>query len=158
MINAKMGDTGDQRAFDHIGRIKPSAQADFDDAGIGLRAGKGQKCRRCCRFEKAGIDPVGLIEHFGQQTGEFAIVNQRSGNPDPFVETHQMRARIDMRLLTGCFDCRAQKGAGRTLSIGPRNMEHRGQGGFRIAEPVEKRGNALQAQRVAPGRKLGKAV
>ena len=65
MIEREVGDAGDERAFDHVGRIQPAAQTDFQDAGVGGRTRKGEECRGRCRdLEEAWLDARAGVEHF----------------------------------------------------------------------------------------------
>ena len=125
MIEPELRDAADRRCLDHVGRVEPTAQPHFDDAGIGGRAAEGEEGGGRRHLEEARAEIVGDREHFAQQRREFGILDQLAGNPDPLVEADEVRAGINMRAQPRRFDCGAQIGAGRPLPVGPRDVEHR---------------------------------
>ena len=136
VIDAECSNAAHQRVGDHVGRIQPAAKADFENAGIGRRAGKGEESRRRGNFEEAGADCFALchVQHFAQQFGQQVVGNQGSGDADAFVETAQVRAGEDVYGLACGLERGAQERAGRSLAVGSGNMEYRRQCGFGMAK------------------------
>jgi hypothetical protein len=97
-------------------------------------------------LEEAWIEPVTGIEHFCQQLGEQLVGDQLTGNADALVVTHEMRLDRRVDRLAVRFEHRPQVGAGRSLAVGPGDMEHRRQPRLRIAEPREQRADRLQPE------------
>ena len=58
MVEREVGDAGDQRLVDDIGRIEPAAEPDFEDAGVGRRPREGEQRDRGRDFEEARLDPA----------------------------------------------------------------------------------------------------
>ena len=96
MVDAKRRNSTCDRAFENIGCVKPSAQTDFNDAGVCGRAGKGKECNGGGDFEEARLQSLGLVEHFRQQRRKRCVVDQLPCNADSFVKVHKMRAGINM--------------------------------------------------------------
>ena len=63
-----------------------------------------------------------------------------------------MRAGEDVKLVSRCFERRAEEGDGRTLAVGPGHVQHRRQAILRPAEAIEKIANALQTEPIPGGR------
>ncbi len=158
VVDSQSGDAARGGRGEHVGCIEPSAEPDLDDAGIGGGARKGEEGGGGRRLEKARRDILAAVEHLGEQRRERGVGDQAAGNADPLVETHEMRAGIGVDALAVGFEHRAQEGDGRALAVGPRDMEHRRQREVRIAEPPEQRGDARQAEHVAPRRKHFQSV
>src|SRR3546814_19334400 len=70
MVDAQLGYPACGGRGNDVGRVQPPAQAHLDDAGIGGRAGKRQKCGRGRRFEKADLVVAVPVEHLAAQRGE----------------------------------------------------------------------------------------
>lgn len=158
MIDAKLGDAGNEWAGDDVGRVEPAAQADLDNAGVGRGTGEGEKSGCGGNFEEACADVAGDIEHFPEQGGEGVVVDQVAGDADSFVEADEMRAGIDMRGEAGGLDRGAEKGAGRAFAVGAGDMEDRWQAVLRVAETGEQRRDALKAKDVGTGGERPEAV
>src|SRR3546814_447671 len=113
MVDAQLGYPACGGRGNDVGRVQPPAQAHLDDAGIGGRAGKRQKCGRGRRFEKADLVVAVRVEHLGEQRGERLVLDQASGKSDTLVEPDKVRAGIDMDLVARRLQTGAQIGAGR---------------------------------------------
>ena len=126
MVEAEAGDGSDQRPFDDVGGIEPTAKADFEDAGIGGGAGERQAGDGGRRLEEAWLDAFTDLANLAKQCREFGIFDQAAGDPDALVEADQMRAGEGMDLVAGGFERRPQEGAGRALAVGAGDMEEGG--------------------------------
>ena len=149
VIEAEAGDPADQRRFDDVGRVEPSAEADLEDAGVGRRAGEGEQGGGGGDFEEARIDSVAGVERFGEQSGELIVLDQLSGDADAFVEADEVRAGEDVDRVPGGLERGAQESAGRTLAVGAGDMEDGRKPVLRPAEAVEQRGDAVEPEAVA---------
>jgi hypothetical protein len=125
VVQAEAGDSAHQRPFDHVGRVEPTAQSDFDDAGVGGGASKGEEGHRSGHLEEARFDFIARVEHFGEQSGEEIILDQLAGEADAFVEPHQVRAGENMTGEARRLDCGAEEGAGRAFAVGAGDVKHR---------------------------------
>ena len=123
MVVAELGDAADQRRLDDVGRVEPAAQPDLDDAGVGGRAGEGEKGGGGGRLEEAQLHRAGRFEHLGQDGGQRLILDQPPGEADALVEADEMRAGIDMGLEPRRLQRGAQEGAGRALAVGAGDVE-----------------------------------
>ena len=130
----------------HVGRIEPPAEADFDHAGIGGSAREFGECGGNRNLEEARIEILADIEHFAQQIRQPIVLDQFACKSNAFVIAHQMRAGGNMDRIPFRFQHCAQEGAGRSFAIGPGDMEHGGQPPMWVAEPVEQRADGLQAK------------
>ncbi len=158
MVDAELGDAADQRRGDDVGRVQPAAKADFDDAGIGRMFGKGKEGHRRRHLEEARPDVARNIEHAGEIGGQRIIRDQRSVQPDPLIEAHQMGGGEHMDAAPFRLQRGAQEGAGRAFAVGARDMEHRRQRAMRVAQPLQQAGDAVQPQYVRPRRQCGEPV
>ncbi len=84
----------------HIGRIEPSAKANFHDASIGWNARKLQKCRSDRDLEETAIQPFGCVKDFFKQGSKPVICDQFARDPKPLVIAHKMGAGGDMNAIT----------------------------------------------------------
>ena len=155
MVDAERGDAANGRRGDDIGRVEPSAQTYLDDARIGWRSRKGEEGGSCGDLKEARLQSVGMVQNFGEQRSKGRVVNQFSGNPDPFVKADQMRAGINMSGQPRRFDRPPQKRAGRTFAIRSRHVEYRRQIMMRVAQPFKQSRNPLQPQDIASRREHG---
>ena len=83
MVEREVGDAGDQRALDDVGRIEPAAEPDLEDAGVGGRARESEEGGGGRDFEEARLDARARVEHLGEQRGQLFVVDQparRSGS------------------------------------------------------------------------------
>ena len=78
-------------AVEHVGRIKPPAKANLDNAGVGWNAVKSEEIGGGSNFEKAGGEVFALIQHFLEQVRQQIILDQFSGHANALVIAHQMR-------------------------------------------------------------------
>ena len=92
MIEREVGDAGDQRMLDDIGRIESAAEPDFQNAGVGGGSGECEHGGGGRDLEEARLDALAGIEHLGKQSGQWFVVDQLSGDADPFVEADEVRA------------------------------------------------------------------
>src|SRR3546814_13578348 len=66
VVDAELGDAGDERVRDDVGRVEPPAEPDLDDAGVGGGARESEEGDRGRHLEEARLEPVGLVERFLQ--------------------------------------------------------------------------------------------
>ena len=136
--------------LDHIRRIKPPTEADFQQDDIRRIARKQQQAGRRGDFEycnwRAGIGALAFL----QRRCKFVVGHEPAltGCPDPkaFVETHQMRRGVGMYTLARSLQSRAQKSDCRPLAVGPGNMDHRRQFFLRVIERSKKTLDAIERQ------------
>src|SRR6185503_14610967 len=75
-----------------------------------------------------------------------AVLGDRAAaDADPLAEVVQVRARVESGPQAGGAQPRFGEGAGRTLSVGPGDVEHR-RAPLRIAEPRARLAHALETQ------------
>ena len=158
VINPQRGDCASCLTVEHIGRIEPPAEANFDYAGIGWFAVEGEEGGGGGDFEEAGREVLARVEHFLEQRGEIAVLDQLSGNADAFVVAHQMRLGrgVDGEALR--LEHRAQEGASRAFAVGPGDMEHRWEIALRIAQPVKQRVDRVEPEPPLRQAQRGEAV
>ena len=152
MVDAERGDAAHRRRRDDIGRIESSAQPDLDDAIVGGYGRKGKESRRRRHLEKACVQPFRDVEDFAKQGGERRVVDQGARQSDALVEPDEVRAGIGVDPAPLRLQYGAQIGAGRSLAVGPRDMEGPRQPVLRIAEARAQLGDAFQPQYVATRR------
>ena len=127
---------------DDIGRIDASAEADFQQKHVRRSLGKEQERRRRRDLEKRDR----LRRHW-----LFAALKRRlqrrvryqdaaavTTDTDSLVEVDQMRRGVDVHALAGSFQHRAHEGDGRSLAVGPGDVDHRRQARFRMAKTCKK--------------------
>ena len=107
MVDAERRNAADCRSRNNIGRVEPAAEAYLDDASIGGGAGKGEKRDGGGHFEKARLQPIGMVQHFGKQRGQHGVVDEFTRDPNTLIKADQMRAGVDM----GGQSCRFDGGA-----------------------------------------------
>ena len=80
VIDPQRGDAAGGEHFrpQHIGRVEPPAEADFDNAGIGGRAAEGEEGGSDGRFEEAGIEPLGGVENPAYGTIDLRVQYNRN--------------------------------------------------------------------------------
>ena len=146
-----------QRMFDHIGRVIGAAHAGFEQQVICPRLGKELESGDGRYLEKgdrrAAIDGFDLFE----RGIEFSRPHQLAGEADALVETHQMGGIIDMHLLAARFEKGAQIGDGRALGIGAGHVDGRRQPVLRIAQLLQERQHAIEAEIDQLGMELAEA-
>jgi hypothetical protein len=158
MVEPELRDSADGGGGDDVGRVEPPAEADLDHAGVGGGAGESEEGGGGRYFEEGRRYALGGIEHFLQQGGEILVLDELAGEPDPLVEADQVRAREDMRRKACRFDGGAQESAGRSLAVGPGDVEDRGHAALGMAEASEQGRHPLQAEHVAARRKAGESI
>ncbi len=121
--------------------------------------GRRREARGGCDLEKARLDARAGVEHFGQQRGE--LRRPRSAGRRSRIRSLK-RTRCGLvktwTLWPAASSPARRKAHGRAFAVGPGDMEHRRKPVLRPAEPVEQRGDALEPEPVAGGRKLGESV
>src|SRR6476469_8748944 len=117
MIERKIGDAGDQRTVDNIGRIKASAKTNFENAGVGRRAGKSEDRRGGRDLEEARLDAGPGVEDFGEQVGEDLVVDQAPGDADALIEADEVRACEGMDAMAARLERRTEEGDGRAFAV-----------------------------------------
>ena len=111
MIDRDARDHGRQRLLDHIGRVEPAAEADFQQQHVGRMAREQQQADRGGDLEHgdrgAGIGALAFLH--GRR--QFVVGNQPAfawrAEAKALVEAHQMRRGVDMRALARGFQDRA---------------------------------------------------
>ena len=107
VVDAQRGDAAGDRVLDHVGRIKPAAKADLEDAGIGGHAREGEEGggSGCLEEARADVLCLGDVEYLAQQVGQQIVPDQRARDPDALVETLpvgiQQRVEIIKALYRG---------------------------------------------------------
>ena len=153
----------------HIGGIESPAHAGFQQHNIRRRTGEAQQ--RGGGFALKGRERRVAVggEHTGQERCELnfgdALAGTRTrGQPHAVVQTMQRRREVGVHAPSVCFQHRAQEGDQRALGIGTRDMDHRRQPLFGIAQsrqqaahPVEGEIDALLVQ-AAQDRKQRRAA
>jgi hypothetical protein len=109
-------------------------------------------------LEEARLEPVGGVEHFGQERREVCVVDQRAGDADALVEADEVGAGEGVDAMPRGFERGAEEGAGRALAVGPRDMEHRRQAVVRVPQPVEQREDAVEPEDVGGVDRRAQAV
>ncbi len=158
MIDAEMGDAAYQWARDSIGRVEPPAEPYLDDAGVRRISGEGEKCSGGRRFEEAWADAVRIVEHLFEERREHLVVDELAGDPNPFIEAHEMRTRVDVRGHSGGLCRRSQECTDRAFAVGAGDVNDGRQIVLRITEAVEKRGYTFEPKRVTAGRKRRQTI
>ena len=142
----------------HIGRIEAAAEADLDHAGVSGHAREGEERGGDGHFEEAGVEVVRFIQHFFEQRCELRIIDQCSRDPDALVIAHQVRTGGDVDPLAIRLQHRAQEGAGRSLAVGARDVEHWRQTVLRVAQPGQQSADRPQSQAAIWHRERGQPV
>ena len=96
MIETQAGDTANQRAFDDVGRIEPSAETDFENAGIRSLSRESQDCDCGRDLEEAGLDSVADVQCFGEKRRELVVIDQCACDAYALIEAHEVRAGESM--------------------------------------------------------------
>ena len=162
MIHADRCDHHRQRRVDHVGRIEPPAEADFQQQHIGRMLREQIKRRRGFHLEnrdrRAGI---GLFAAF-ERRAQFIVTNQSTAagpaEAIAFVDPHQIGRCNDVDTQAGGFQDRAQIRDGRALAVGTGDMDDRRQPALGMVErrenaphPLERKVNELGVQGREPG-------
>ena len=115
-------------------------------------------------FEHRGLGPrlvygrLDPVEH-GVQV---RVLDQSPGQPDAFVEPHQMRRGVGVDAQARRLGDGADEGDGRALAVGPGDMDHRRQAVLRVAEGGAQHAHPLQRQidalRVAGAQAFGDRI
>jgi hypothetical protein len=158
VVNTERGYAAHGGGSDDVGRVEPSTEADFDNARIGWGASKGEEGDGGGDFEEAGLQPFGVVENFGEQSGEGNVVDQLPSNPDSFIEPNQMRTGVNVGSEARRLDSAAHESAGRSFAVGARYVEHRRQFVVRVVEAIKQSGDALKPEDIAPRREHSQPV
>ena len=159
MVEREIGDPGDQRTLDDVGRVEPAAEPDLEDAGVGRRPGKGEDARPRSRLRRSSARSRRSRRALrSSKCRQRLVLDQPAGDADSLVEADQVRAGEGVDLVPARFERGAKEGDGRAFAVGPGDVEHRRKPVLRPAEPVEQRGDALEAEPVAGGRQHGQAI
>src|SRR5207302_8728486 len=86
------------------------------------------------------------------------VFDQATCDADPLVEAHEMRTGEGVNRVAARFECSAQERSGRTFAIRAGNVEDRGKGVLRAAEPGKQSCNALKAEPIARWREIRQAI
>ena len=151
VVEADAGNPGDQRPVDDIGRIEPPAEPDFEHHRIRRRVGKGEHRGGGVDLEQAAADQVIGIEYAGHDIAQPGIADQCPRQPDALVVADEVRTREDVHPVPRRFHSRAQEGAGRSLAVGPGDMEHRRQPILRATDRIEQGADAVEPDLVVVG-------
>ena len=86
MIERYAGDDGGERTFDHVGRVEPAAEADFEQHDVGRMA--GEQHERRSRLDLEHRDRRIAVRRFAgcERVGEFGIVDQTTASGPPDAE------------------------------------------------------------------------
>ena len=158
VIDPQCRDARSGRALEHVGGIETSPEPHFDHAGIGRDAGELGERRGDRHLEEARGEILADVEHFDKQLGEPFVIDQFARDADALVVAHEVRAGGDMHVVSFGFEHRAQEGAGRTLAVGTRDVERRGQAQVRIAEPIKQRADRCEPQSALGHRQAAQPV
>ena len=146
MIHRHRGDHRDGRRVDDVGRVIASAKADLEQQIIGGDLAEHQQSRGGGDLEHrnrlAGVDRLAAIEG-----GEHPlVVDEFAGEPDAFVEPHEMGRGVDVDALARRLQRGAHEGDRRALAVGAGDMHHRRRAGLRRAEIGEQAFDAPERQ------------
>ena len=146
VIERDRGDGAGGRPIDHVGRVAAAAETHLQHAQIGRRPREQMERDRGDHLEHrdrgAGVDLLDMLECRGQRR----VRHQFAGDPDAFVEPHQMRRRIDMHALPRRLRHRPQEGAGAALAVGAGDMHHRRQAALGMIELRQQLVQPIQAE------------
>ena len=141
VIHPDGGDDAGQRLLDHIGRIQPSAKPDFQQHDIRRMPREQIKRRSRLDFEDrdgfACIDAFAMIERVAQLVIGHKNAAADLAEAEALVETHQMRRRIGVNAQARCLQNGAEKRHGRSLAVGPGNMNDRRDTSFGMIETLK---------------------
>ena len=150
MVMRNGSDDCRKRAVHHVGRVKPSTEADFKQKHIGGIACKEQKSRRRGDFKER--DRIAGIQALAGRKGihQFVILNQHAATrpckTDALVEANQMRRGVNMHAEPGRFQDCTQKSSGRTLAIGAGDVDHWRQAALGMTEPIQNAPHAVERE------------
>jgi hypothetical protein len=86
VIEAKAGDSRQQRPLDDIGGVEPAAEPDLQDGGVGWIPREGKQGDGSRDLEEAWFDAGAKVENFGQKLHERLIIDQAASDADALVE------------------------------------------------------------------------
>ena len=158
VIEREIGDPGDQRPFDDVGGIEPSAEPNLEDAGVGRRSREGEKGGSRRHFEEARLDAGPASS---TSVSSCASVSSSISRPATRIRSLKRTRCGLVNTWTLCplaFKRRAEEGDGGTLAVGAGNVEDGRQPILRAAEPLENGGDTLETEPVAGRRKLRQSV
>ncbi len=142
MVKVHRRDHRQGRRIDHVGGIEPAAQADLENEEVRRHFGEGEDRRRRRCLEMRDLPVADRLERPVQPGDQARIVHQFPRQPDALVEAHQMRRGKHVYGQSCRFGHRAHEGAGRSLAVGARHMDHRRQPVLRTAQCFERRKHA----------------
>ena len=137
MIESEIGNCGDERALDHVGRIEAPSETHFQNAGIGRSPRKGEERNGRRHFKEAWLDPGPGVDHLFERLCKLVVVDEPSGNPDPLVEADEMRARESVYASAARLERSSKECDGRALSVRSSNVEQWGKPILGPAEPFQ---------------------
>ena len=120
-------DTGDNRnvAIEHVDRVQPSTQADFQDHRIQILLRKQMHDGQRGEF-KIGERNIAARCFDRLETGDQGRIGRAfAAQPRALVEMQEMRLDIQADAITGAQQDRFQHRAGGTLAIGAADHDHR---------------------------------
>ena len=147
VLKSDVGDHGDLRRVDHIGRVKFSSEPHFQYHNVTPGLFKIHHSDRCDQLELAGV----ILHCVCRFTNHLRDLTERflrdifSADLDPLPEILDIGRRKEAGLIPGFPQYPLQHRAGRSLAVGAGHM-HEFQLLLRISEPSEKLSRPVQAQ------------
>ena len=150
MVHADRRDHAGQWFFDRVGGVEPSAEADFQQQGVGRVLREHNECGCGLDLEhgdrRAGVRPLAALQRILQ----FVVADENAATgaaePNTFVEPHQIGRGVGVDAQTRRFQRRAQIGDRRTLAVGAGDMDHRRQFSLGMVEPFEQPVDAIEVE------------
>ena len=158
MIDRNGRDDGGERTIDHVGRVEPAAEADFEQQHVGRMAREQQHAAAVVISNTVIGSPPLTRSHSSSVAPSSSSLTSAPAEPVALVETHQMRRGIDMHALAGGLQDRAHEGDGRALAVGAGDVDHRRQVPLGMAERGEQPLDAVERQVDALGMQRQRAA
>ena len=161
MIHRDRRDRAGDRLVDHVGRVEPAAETDFEQRDVGGRAREQQERRRGLDLEHGdrlvAVGALAFAQHAGERFVADELAAARRADAKALVEAHEMRRGVDVNALARRLQHGAHEGDGRALAVGAGDMDDRRHLPLRMVElveqaphPVEREIDPLRMQRQQP--------
>ena len=139
-----------KRCIDHVGRVEPPAEPDFEQHHVGGVAceqqepGGGRDLEHRDRLPRIG--PLAFLEHGGELVIRYQCALAGLAETEALVEPDEMRRGIDMHAQARRLKDRAHEGDGRTLAVGAGDMDDRRQLAFRMTDRGQEPPHAIERE------------
>ena len=159
MVERKVGDAGDERMLDDVGRVEPAAETDLEDAGVGGRSRERHERRGGRDLEEARLD----VRPRRRSLRVRIAASSSSSISRPAIRIRSLkRTRCGLvkawTLWPLASSAARRKATVEPFPLVPADVKDRRKRVLRTAEPLEQRRNPLQPQPVARRRKLRQSV